>query len=156
MNLLSSLTYEILELPFNRDTVESVSNVFGVDLGKAHICPVYVSFKTREGWSRLHRMIYDTGAVISLLPASYYKLLGIQKYASAKLGGITPETEVKVRLAKITFRFVDMKGNTSPELEAWFAIAERDDVPRVIGLKDINTTHKFVVDGRKGIFNLQF
>lgn len=156
MNLLSSLTYEILELPFNRDTTQSISNVFGVNLGKAHLYPVYISFKTKNGWSRLHRMIYDTGAVISLLPVSYYNLLGIQKHAPAKLGGITPETEVRARLAKVTFRFIDMNNNASPEIQAWFAIAERDDVPRVIGLKDINTTHKLIVDGKSGIFSLEF
>lgn len=148
MNLLSLLTYKILELPFHKDTIESVRNAFGIDLGKASIYPVYISFKTKNGWSRLHRMIYGTGAVISLLPASYYSLLGIQKHASAKLGGVTPETEVRVRLARVTLRFVDLNGNTSPEIQTWFAIAERDDVPRIIGLKDINITHKLVVDGR--------
>lgn len=156
MNHLSSLTYKILELPFHRDTIESVRNAFGVDLGKASIYPVYISLKIKDGWSRLRRMIYDTGAVISLLPASYYNLLGIQKHAIAKLGGVTPETEVRVRLTRVTFRFVDLDGNTSPEIQAWFAIAERDDVPRVIGLKDINAAHKLVVDGKSGIFNLEF
>lgn len=156
MNLLSLLTYEILELPFNKDTVESVSNAFGRDLGKASIYPVYISFKTKNGWSNLHRMIYDTGAVISLLPASYYNLLGIEKHASAKLGGVTPETEVRVRLARVAFRFADLKGDTSPELEAWFAIAERDDVPRVIGLKDINITHKLRVEAKSSMFTLSF
>jgi len=153
---LSLLTYEILELPFNRDTVQSVKNVFGKDLGNGSVYPVQISFKTKNGWTRLHRMIYDTGAVISLLPASYYNLLGIQKHASAKLGGVTPETEVGVRLARVTFRFADLNGNSSPEIEAWFAIAERDDVPRVIGLKDINATHKLVVDGKNGVFSLEF
>jgi hypothetical protein len=153
---LSSLTYEILELPFHKDTVESVRNAYGTDLGKARIYPVYISFKTSDGWSKLHRMIYDTGAVISLLPSSYLSLLGVKKYATAKLGGITPETEVRVRLARVVFRFVDLNRNTSPEIQAWFAIAERDDVPRIIGLKDISLTHKLVVDGKRGLFDLEF
>lgn len=156
MSPLSSLTYEILELPFNRQTAESVNDVFNVDLGKASIYPVYISFKTKNGWTRLHRMIYDTGAVISLLPSSYYTILDIRKSAPAKLGGVTPETEVKVRLARLKFRFVDLDGNNSPEVEAWFAIAERDDVPRIIGLKDISPTHKLVVDAKSGVFSLEF
>jgi hypothetical protein len=101
-------------------------------------------------------MIYDTGAVVSLLPSSYYNILDTRKSAPAKLGGVTPETEMKVRLARIKFRFADLDGNTSPELEAWFAIAERDDVPRIIGLKDVNVTHKLVVDGKSGAFSLEF
>lgn len=156
MNLLSFLTYRILEVPFQKDTVESVRNTFGTDLGKTSIYPVYVSFKTKSGWVRPTSMIYDTGAVISLLPASYSKLLDIQKYASGNLGGVTPETEVGVRLAKVTLRFVDLNANTSPAIQAWFAIAERDDVPRIIGLKDINATHRLVVNAKRGIFNLEF
>ena len=156
MNQLSSLTYEILELPFHRDATESVKNVFGTDLGKVSIYPVYVSFKTKNGWTGLNRMIYDTGAVVSLLPSSYYGLLGVEKHASAKLGGVTPETRLRVRLANIRFRFADLNENISPELDAWFAIAERDDVPRIIGLKDINATHKLVVDAKSGIFSLEF
>jgi hypothetical protein len=153
---LSLLTYEILELPFHTDTVDSVRDAFGIDLGKASIYPVYISFQTKGGWSRLHRMIYDTGAVISLLPSSYFEILGMEKYAPAKLGGVIPEMEVNVKLVRIAFRFADLKGNTSPEIEAWFAIAERDDVPRVIGLKDINLSHRLSVNARAGNFTLQF
>lgn|GEM_PF-1506351 len=156
MNRLSSLTYNILELPFNKDTAESVRNTFNVDIGRASVYPVYISFWTKNGWSDLHRMIYDTGAVVSLLPASYYNLLEIRKSAPARLGGVTAETEVKVRLARLKFRFVDLNENTSPDLEAWFAIAERDDVPRIIGLKDVSTTHKLVVNAKNGVFTMEF
>ena len=60
-----------------------------------------------------------------------------------------------VRLAKVTLRFVDLNANASSAIQAWFAIAERDDVPRIIGLKDINATHRLVVNAKSGIFNLE-
>ncbi len=103
MNPLSLLTYKILELPFHKHVAESVRNVFGIDLGNANVYPVYVSFKTKNGWTGLNRMIYDTGAVVSLLPSSYYGIFGIQKHAPTKLGGVTPEIEVQVRLVKIPY-----------------------------------------------------
>ncbi len=62
----------------------------------------------------------------------------------------------KLNRYKIPFRFADLNGNTSPELAAWFAIAERDDVPRIIGLKDINATHRLIVDAGSGTFSLEF
>jgi hypothetical protein len=61
---LSSLTYDILEFPFNRETQESVSETFGSELGKATLYPVYISLKAPDGWTGPQRMIYDTGAVV--------------------------------------------------------------------------------------------
>lgn len=49
-----------------------------------------------------------------------------------------------------------MKGLESPEIEAWVAIAEREDVPLIIGLKSIAETHDFTVNFREGSFSLAF
>lgn len=89
-------------------------------------------------------MIYDTGAVMSLLPSRFYEMLNIEKYAPIKLVGIPPEAEVAARLSRITLKFLDAKGLESPEIESWVAIAERDDVPLIIGLKSIAETHDFI------------
>jgi len=151
-----SLTYDILELPFNKETVESVRDNFGSDIGKASVYPVYISLKTSYGWTGPQRMIYDTGAVISILPFSYYDILGLEKYAKARLTGVDPQSHIYVRMVKVGFKFVDLQGKASDEFQAWFGIAERDDVPRIIGLKDVNLTHKFSVDAKNGIFRLEF
>lgn len=156
MNHLSSLTYDIIEFPFNRETSNSVRDNFNTDLGKANLYPVYILLKTPEGWTSPQRMLYDTGAVMSLLPASYYRILGIEKYAVAKLGGVVPNSQLNVRMAPVRYKFSDLAGNSSEEYEAWFAIAERDDVPRIIGLKDVNLTHKLVVNASSGKFSLEF
>jgi hypothetical protein len=101
-------------------------------------------------------MLYDTGAVISLLPSSYYDILKIKKHARARLGGVVPSSQLNVRIVPVTYKFTDLSGNTSKEHEAWFAIADRDDVPRIIGLKDVNMTHTLVVDAKSGTFRLEF
>ena len=150
------LTYRISKIPFLPETVNSVKKVYGIDIGKGEVYGVFVSFRTSEGWTGLHRMIYDTGAVVSLLPLRFYNILGVEKYAPIKLTGIAPEVEVKVRLTRVILRLEDIKRKLSPEIEAWVAIAERDDVPRVIGLKDIANTHKLTVDPREQRFYLDF
>lgn len=153
---MSSLTYDILEFPFNRETEQSVKDTFGSELGKASLYPVYVSLKTTSGWTGLQRMVYDTGAVVSLLPSSYYDLLEVEKHARGKLGAVVPGSRLDVRLARAAYRFVDLAGNSSDEYQAWFAFAERDDVPRIMGLKDVSLTHRLKVDAGGGTFTLEF
>jgi len=150
------LTYKISEIPFKPETVQVVREVYGIDIGRAKTCAVLVTFKTNEGWTRLERMTYDTGAVVSLLPFRYFSILGVRKFAPIKLSGISPEAEVPARLTKTTLRLIDIMGRASPEIEAWITIAERDDVPRVLGLKDILETHRLTVDSRRNMFYLDF
>ena len=150
------LTYRISKIPFQPETIDSVKRVYGIDIGEGQVYGVFVSFRTSEGWTGLHRMIYDTGAVVSLLPFRFYNILGVQKYAPVELTGIAPEIEVKARLTRVTLRLEDISGKLSPQIEAWVAIAERDDVPRVIGLKDIADTHKLTVDPKEQKFYLDF
>jgi len=57
---------------------------------------------------------------------------------------------------RTNLKFVDLKGLESPEIEAWVAIAEREDVPSIIGLKSIAETHDFTVNFREGSFSLVF
>lgn len=153
---MSSLTYDIVEFPFNRETSDSVREKFGKEIGKANLYPVYILLKTAEGWSNPQRMLYDTGAAISLLPSTYYEILGIENHAKAKLGGVVPASHLEVRIAPVKYKFTDLSGNSSEEYEAWFAIAERDDVPRIIGLKDVNMTHRLTVNAKEGTFSLDF
>ena len=101
-------------------------------------------------------MVYDTGAVISLLPLRFFKMLNLEKFAPVRLTGISPEMEIPARLMRATLRFVDLKGLESPEIEAWVAIAEREDVPLIIGLKSIAETHEFTVNFRERSFSLTF
>ena len=82
-------------------------------------------------------MVYDTGAVVSLLPFRFFDMLSLKKFAPVKLTGISPEMEIAARLVRATLKFIDLKGLESPEIEAWVAIAEREEVSLIIGLKSI-------------------
>jgi len=77
-------------------------------------------------------MIYDTGAAVSLLPLRFFDILGVRKYASIKLMGISPDIQIRARLTRAKLRFIDVKGKKSPKIEAWVAIVERNDVPLII------------------------
>ncbi len=64
-------------------------------------------------------MIYDTGAVVSLLPGKFRKILGVENFAPVKLSGISPEIEVDAGLTRAGLRLHDEAGKTSRELKAW-------------------------------------
>lgn len=67
-----------------------------------------------------------------------------------------PGARLNASLTRLKLRFEDGDGKTSPEIEAWVAIAERDDAPPVLGMKDISTAHKLIVNPEEGKFYLQF
>jgi len=155
-HLSLKLSYKITETSFRREVVDSVKKVYGLDIGKGYLYRVLTLFKSRDFWIGPFPMVYDTGAVISLLPLRFFKILNLEKFASVKLTGISPEMEIPARLVRATLRFIDLKGLKSPEIEAWVAIAEREDVPLIIGLKNIAETHEFTVNFRDRSFSLTF
>jgi len=158
VSLLSSsrLTYKIAETEFQPEVVEAVRKAYGLDIGNGCVYSVFVSFKAKDGWTDPFWMIYDTGAAVSLLPLRFFDILGVWKYASIRLMGISPEMEIWARLTRARLRFIDVKGKRSPEIEAWVAIAERNDVPLIIGLKDIADKHGFSTDPKLKQFYLTF
>ena len=70
--------------------------------------------------------------------------------------GISPEMEIRAKLTRARLRFIDVKGKKSSEIEAWVAIAERNDVPLIIGLKDIADKHSFSTDPKLKQYYLTF
>ena len=101
-------------------------------------------------------MIYDTGAVISLVPVLFQDLLKVERFVPIKLSSISPDAEVGAKLSRTTLRLSDIQGRTSPKIEAWIAIADKNNVPLILGLKDISDTHNFRVDSKKKMFYLDF
>ncbi len=154
--LYSKLTYRIAETEFKSEVASSVRKVYGLDIGKGYVYSVSVSFKGKKGWTDPFWMVYDTGAVISLLPLRFSEILGIERYAQIKLTGISPEMEIPARLTRTTLKFTDLKGKESPEIKRWVAIAERKNVPLIIGLKSIADKHNFIVNTKEKRFYLEF
>lgn len=154
--MYSKLAYRIAETEFKPEVVSSVRKVYGLDIGKGYVYNVSVSFKGKDGWTDPFWMVYDTGAVVSLLPLGFSEILGVEKYASIKLTGISPEMEIPARLTRTVLKFTDLEGKESPEIESWVAIAERKNVPLIIGLKSIADKHNFIVNAREKKFYLEF
>lgn len=152
----STLAYNISLTEFRRDVAESVKRVYGLDIGRGYVYNVFASFKTKTAWTNPIIMIYDTGAVVSLLPGRFQQILGVERSAPIKLSGISPEIEVGAKLTRAELRLHDESGKTSRGFKAWVAIAEKDNVPAILGLKDVSDTHDFRVDSKRKMFYLDF
>ena len=98
------LSYKITETSFRREIADSVKKVYGLDIGKGYLYRVLTLFKSRDFWIGPFPMIYDTGAVISLLPLRFFKMLNLEKFAPVKLTGISPEMEIPARLVRTNFK----------------------------------------------------
>ena len=70
---------------FRREIAESVRRTHDLDIGRSYVYNVFASFKTNTGWTNPIIMIYDTGAVVSLLPGKFRKILGVENFAPVKL-----------------------------------------------------------------------
>ena len=81
----STLAYNISITQFRREIGESVRRTHGLDIGRSYVYNVFASFKTNTGWTNPIIMIYDTGAVVSLLPGKFRKILGVENFAPVKL-----------------------------------------------------------------------
>lgn len=104
-------------------------------------------------WLREHAQeylicVFDTGAGISLLPRYESREIGVERCVPHKLTGISKREEclVPVKISRVKSRLIDSQGSLSPEFELWVAFAERDDVPSILGMKDIINSFKLETD----------
>lgn len=113
----------------------------------------WVVFKTARGWSTPMDAIIDTGAHTSILPQSIWKSIKVKKTGTFDIQGISSKTECRVPcdVGQITAQFIDESGNTSKELKMTAFLALTDEVPLIIGFKDILSEFKVCFNRKKNI-----
>jgi predicted aspartyl protease len=94
-----------------------------------------VQFKNPTDWSKAYRAIVDTGAPISLLPAFVWKKLDRVELADHHVGGVGG-ARLPVKVAKVTC-FLEDGRNRTKEMEIHAFLAQTDDVPLILGFKDL-------------------
>lgn len=107
-----------------------------------------VLFKTADGRSKKYDdAIIDTGAFISLIPHSIQKNVEHKEFVKHTVKGIISKKEcsLDVIIGKIKIRLIDEKNETR-EIEIHSYLAMTDEVPLIIGLKDILTRFKVCFD----------
>jgi len=105
-------------------------------------------FLKADGSWRTVEAVFDTGAGISLLPRYESREIGVERSVPHMLTGISKREEclVPVKTSRVRSRLIDSQGSMSPEFALWVAFAERDDVPSILGMKDVINSFKFETD----------
>lgn len=107
-----------------------------------------VKLKTPYGWSKIYDAIVDTGAHTSVIPQSVWE--GIEKEIITKHSmqglSIKPECAIPVMIGKAFCMLVDEGGNQTKEKDIHAYLAVTDDVPLIIGFKDLLSQLKLYCD----------
>ncbi len=98
-----------------------------------------VQFKTVNGFSEAYDGVIDTGAYISLIPKSIWQAALYEKISEYTVKGIQKRDEcsIPVITGKVICVLADRYGNISEEMEIRAFLALTDEVPLIIGFKDL-------------------
>ncbi|MFQ6062939.1 MAG: hypothetical protein ACE5J9_07165 [Methanosarcinales archaeon] len=99
-----------------------------------------IKFKTSLGeWSKSYEALIDTGAHISVIPSNIWISTRYEWLATHKMYGIVPreECELPVDIGKLICVLIDREGNFSNAIEIRAYLAPSDEIPLVIGFKDL-------------------
>lgn len=112
-----------MQLAFNPQKIPTTSVIAG--------CTTYfqisvlLNFKNFYGhWIRSqYPFIFDTGAGFSIAPESLMNYLELREEDTIILSGINskPECSVTAKLAKVSYRIMNLEGKRSSEFQGWFA-----------------------------------
>lgn len=107
-----------------------------------------VSFKGAERFLDPKRAIIDTGAHISLVPFSIWKNAKVEHITDHYLQGVIPKKDctIPVSIGRVSCVLLDRQGNVSSELEMLAYLALTDEIPLVLGFKDLLSRFKVCFD----------
>ncbi|MBC8229349.1 hypothetical protein H8E77_07380 [bacterium] len=120
-----------------------------LDISAIRLC-CDVAFRTASGITAPYRAIIDTGAPLSLLPLYVWKQCKVKKIRDSAIRGVVPRPEciLPVTLADITCMLVDGRNKTS-ELPIKAQLAHTDEVPLVIGFRDLLDNVELYIDYKR-------
>ncbi|MFQ6062810.1 MAG: hypothetical protein ACE5KT_02130 [Methanosarcinales archaeon] len=118
----------------------STTEKFCIGLSHFYSVNVTARFQKSDGtYLEPKRLLFDTGASITLLTSDMLELLGIKEYVPYLMSGVIKDKKCKlpVNICRVTMKLEDEFGNVSPSFDLWAAIADRENVPLLLGMADI-------------------
>jgi hypothetical protein len=112
----------------------------------------WIQFKASKSWTEPSRAIIDTGAHTSLLPLSLWKEIDAEIISDHYVRGLVPKPECKidVKVGWVSDKIVDWQGNETPEIKFRAFLASVDNIPLILGFKDLLERYSINIDAVKG------
>lgn len=106
-----------------------------------------IIFKTRSGWSKPLPALIDTGAHTSLIPFDIWSACVTEILVDHYVRGLAPKKECKVdvKVGELTGVLVD-KENLSEEYKFLSYLAPTNEVPLILGFKELLSQFKLFID----------
>lgn len=103
------------------------------------------------------KIIFDTGAVITLLPGAILKHLGDIKTVPHTMWGIIEKEECRiiVDLCRVSIHLIDTFGKTSSPINIMVGFSREPNTPALLGMKGLLATHDYQFDHKKNIFSIE-
>ncbi len=98
-----------------------------------------IAFRTKDGWSNPRLAIIDTGAHTSILPLTVWEEADVEIFGDHFVRGLVPKEEcvLSVKVGWVDAVILDRFGNQSSKLRFRAYLAPTDDIPLIIGFKDL-------------------
>jgi hypothetical protein len=140
-----------------RVNLELLSGPYQPALRAGHVVDSYrlitdVSIYSTVGWSPLFPGVVDTGAPLCLFPPRIWRAAQFESIGRVEVGGIirTPECMISATLAVIKMAICDRNTKIGP-IQAHVLLADSDDVPTLIGMREVLTQLILCIDVRNHI-----
>lgn len=142
-----------IDLYFKKFKVEELSrfNIYVIRL----FCRV--AFKTKDGFTGPYPAIVDTGAPVSLIPYRLWSRSDTEILGNYTIKGIVPKKEcfLSVKIGKISCILINRYGKIKPlTIKAYFSSS--DEVPLILGFKDLLERAKIHIDTSKNLSYLEY
>ncbi|MFQ6062629.1 MAG: hypothetical protein ACE5J9_05585 [Methanosarcinales archaeon] len=112
-----------------------------------------VKFKTSTGWTKMHNALFDTGAHTSLIPLSIWQNIETDMIIDHEIHGVLSKKEctIPVKFANICLMIHDMENNCTKPLKIHAYLSLMENVPLLIGFKDLLIKFKVCFDYEEDI-----
>jgi len=111
----------------------------------------WVMFRNANEWTKPQRAMVDTGAPTSLIPLRTWEDMDVEPITTHEIKGINPKEEcsIPVNVGKVKCSLLDRDDNITKELNIFAFLALTDEVPLIIGFKNLLSEFKVSFDYRE-------
>ena len=116
-----------------------------------------VAFVAGDGFTDSYSAILDTGAPVSVIPFHIWSMSKIRMIKEYSVSGIVPKEECSfpVTVGEVSCILLDEKQSTN-NIKVKSYLAHSDDVPLIIGFKDLLDSFGFYFNFRENIAYIEY
>ena len=124
--------------------------------GRSKVIRVHcmVRFKETGGFSKPFPAIIDTGAHTSLLPKRIWESSSHNILGNHHIAGLVPGAKLDVNIGEVTAILTDII-NTSNEYKFLCFLSPNDNIPLILGFKELLENFKIIINHKENIVSLE-